>query len=172
MGKKGAAYPGPKLLAVRENHRHRTPHRWEAMPGRGRPPSTNEWSRERDQRRREAEFTKVAPDGVLRGPELPEGVWHPRTVEWWDTWRRSPMAATFIEGDWSFLLDTAMLHNEMWNGETKHAAEIRLRVGKLAGTPEDRLRLRVQIDTEVAQVTKPARMTDDRRERLLSIVEG
>jgi len=82
------------------------------------------------------------------------------------------MAATFIEADWSFLLDTAMLHSEMWNGETKHAAEIRLRVGKLAGTPEDRLRLRVQVDTEVAEVAKPARMTDDRRERLLSIVEG
>lgn len=141
------------------------------MPGRGPAPKA-ERSRPNDTARREAEFTKVAADGVVRGPELPEGVWHPRTVEWWETWRRSPMAATFIEGDWSFLLDTAMLHTEMWNGETKHAAEIRLRVGKLAGTPEDRLRLRVQVDTEVAKVAKPARMTDDRRERLLSIVEG
>ena len=141
------------------------------MPGRGPAPKA-ERSRPNDTARRAAEFTKVATDGVVRGPELPEGVWHPRTVEWWETWRRSPMAATFIEADWSFLLDTAMLHSEMWNGETKHAAEIRLRVGKLAGTPEDRLRLRVQVDTEVAQVAKPERMTDDRRERLLSIVEG
>jgi hypothetical protein len=82
------------------------------------------------------------------------------------------MAATFIDADWSFLLDTAMLHSQMWQGETKHAAEIRLRVGKLAGTPEDRLRLRMEVDTEAEQVRKPNRMSKARRDRLLSIVEG
>jgi hypothetical protein len=141
------------------------------MAGRGRPPQMKQ-GRERDERRRAAEFTKLAPTDQLHGPDLPEGKWHARTIEWWATWRRSPMAATFIESDWSFLLDTAMLHSEMWNGETKHAAEIRLRVGKLAGTPEDRLRLRMEVDTEAEQVRKPNRMSKARRERLLSIVEG
>ena len=106
------------------------------MAGRGRAPQMQQ-SRERDERRRAAEFTPLVADGTLRGPDLPDGDWHPRTLDWWQTWRASPMAATFIDADWSFLLDTAMLHSQMWQGESKHAAEIRLRVGKLAGTPED-----------------------------------
>jgi hypothetical protein len=59
----------------------------------------------------------------------------------------------------------------MWNGEAKHAAEIRLRVGKLAGTPEDRLRLRIEVDTEVADSVKPVRMSKARKDRLLSLVD-
>jgi len=127
--------------------------------------------RERDERRRQSEFTKVAEDGQLRGPELPDYTWHERTVAWYETWRRSAMAATFIDADWDFLIDTAMLHTEMWNGSPGLAAEIRLRVGKLAGTPEDRLRLRIEVDTEAKQVPKRQRMSKDRRERLLSLVE-
>lgn len=140
------------------------------MPGRG-PAPKPERSRPNDTARRQSEFTKVAADGQLRGPELPDFPWHERTVAWFDTWRRSPMAATFIDGDWDFLIDTAMLHSEMWNGNPGLAAEIRLRVGKLAGTPEDRLRLRIEVDTEAQQAPKRQRMSKDRRERLLSIVE-
>jgi hypothetical protein len=141
------------------------------MAGRGAPPAAKPWGRERDERRRRAQFTTIADDGVVRGPELPDGDWHPRTVDWWQTWRRSPMAVTFIDGDWSFLLDTAMLHSEMWKGSPGLAAEIRLRVGKLAGTPEDRLRLKLEIERESKQAAQPGRMTSDRRERLLSIVD-
>ena len=141
------------------------------MPGRG-PAPKKERTRPNDTARRSAEFTALPDDGELRGPDLPDGDWHPRTLDWWQTWRKSPMAATLIDADWSFLLDTAMLHSEMWQGETKHAAEIRLRVGKLAGTPEDRLRLRMEVDTEAEQVRKPNRMSKARRDRLLSIVEG
>jgi hypothetical protein len=141
------------------------------MPGRG-PAPKKERTRPNDTARREAEFTKLPATGELRGPDLPDGDWHPRTLDWWQTWRKSPMAATFIDADWSFLLDTAMLHSQMWQGETKHAAEIRLRVGKLAGTPEDRLRLRMEVDTEAEQVRQPNRMSKARRDRLLSIVEG
>ena len=140
------------------------------MPGRGPAPKA-ERSRPNDTARRQAEFTKVAADGQLRGPDLPDFSWHDRTVAWFDTWRRSPMAATFIAADWDFLIDTAMLHTEMWNGNPGLAAEIRLRVGKLAGTPEDRLRLRIEVDTEAQQAPKRQRMSKDRRERLLSIVE-
>ena len=141
------------------------------MPGRG-PAPKPERSRPNDTARRKAEFTKVADDGQVRGPELPDYAWHERTVAWYATWRRSPMAATFIDADWDFLIDTAMLHTEMWNGSPGLAAEIRLRVGKLAGTPEDRLRLRIEVDAEAEQVQRTERMTADRRERLLSIVEG
>ena len=141
------------------------------MPGRGPAPKA-ERSRPNDTARRKSEFTRVSEDGQVRGPELPAFAWHERTVAWYDTWRRSPMAATFIDADWDFLIDTAMLHTEMWNGSPGLAAEIRLRVGKLAGTPEDRLRLRIEVDREVEQAPKLARMSADRRERLLSIVEG
>ena len=141
------------------------------MPGRGPAPKA-ERSRPNDTARRKAEFTKVADDGQVRGPDLPDYAWHERTVAWYDTWRRSPMAATFIEADWDFLIDTAMLHTEMWNGSPGLAAEIRLRVGKLAGTPEDRLRLRIEVDTEVKQVAQVTTMSDDRKQRLVAIVNG
>ena len=139
------------------------------MPGRGPAPKA-ERSRPNDTARRKAEFTKVADDGQVRGPELPDYAWHERTVAWYETWRRSPMAVTFIDADWDFLIDTAMLHTEMWNGSPGLAAEIRLRVGKLAGTPEDRLRLRLEVETESKQVAQVTSMSRDRKQRLVAIV--
>ena len=139
------------------------------MAGRGPAPKA-ERSRPNDTARRQAEFTKVADDGQVRGPDLPEFAWHERTVAWYETWRRSPMAQTFLDADWDFLIDTAMLHTEMWNGSSGLAAEIRLRVGKLAGTPEDRMRLRLQVDTEAKEAAAPRPMNNDRRARLVAIV--
>ena len=139
------------------------------MAGRG-PAPKSERSRPNDTARRQSEFTKVNDDGVTRGPDLPDFTWHPRTLDWYETWQRSPMAQTFIAADWDFLIDTAMLHSEMWNGNPGLAAEIRLRVGKLAGTPEDRLRLRIQVETEAKEASTPRTMSDDRRARLVSIV--
>lgn len=108
-------------------------------------------------RRRNADpkpTTTIADDEVVRGPELPEGVlpdeesWHPRTVMWWETWRRSPQAQTFGETDWDFLLDTALMHHVMWTkGRWEFASELRLRAAKFGATPEDRLRLRIEIET-------------------------
>ena len=139
------------------------------MAGRGPAPKA-ERSRPNDTARRKAEFTKVADDGQVRGPELPDFAWHERTVAWYETWRRSPMAATFIDADWDFLIDTAMLHTEMWNGSSGLAAEIRLRVGKLAGTPEDRMRLRLEVEKEATEAKKPRAMNTDRKARLVAIV--
>lgn len=86
-------------------------------------------------------------------PELPDlGVdndgipieWHPRTVDWWETWKRSELAKDFTASDWSFLLDTALMHHAMWSrGQWTLAAEVRLRVAKFGATPEDRARLRI-----------------------------
>ena len=139
------------------------------MAGRGPAPKA-ERSRSNDTARRKAEFTKVTDDGQVRGPDLPDFAWHERTVAWYETWRRSPMAVTFIDADWDFLIDTAMLHTEMWNGSPGLAAEIRLRVGKLAGTPEDRMRLRLEVEKEVTEAKQPRAMNSDRRARLVSIV--
>lgn len=139
------------------------------MAGRGPAPKA-ERQRPSDTKARTSEMTKLATDQQLRGPDLPEGEWHQRTVDWFSNWRRSAVAQTFVDTDWDFLIDTAVLHSEMWNGNLGHAAELRLRVGKLAGTPEDRLRMRITIDKEEQQAATARSMTDDRKARLLAIV--
>jgi hypothetical protein len=106
----------------------------------------------------------VEADDELRGPPLPEDAlpepWHPRTLAWWDTWRRSAQATTFIATDWDFLLDTALMHHTMWSkGRWEFASELRLRAAKFGATPEDRARLRMQVTatpTATAAEDKPA----------------
>lgn len=97
--------------------------------------------------------TVVAADDELRGEPLPvdalgEGEeWHPRTMAWWHTWRSSPQAQTFTATDWDFLLDTALMHHTMWSkGRWEFASELRLRAAKFGATPEDRARLRIQVE--------------------------
>jgi hypothetical protein len=142
------------------------------MAGRGPAPKPVLQRESRTQARNDA-ATKLAADGELRGPELPEGDWHPRTVVWWDTWRRSAQAQVLTPTDWDVLMETALLHTELWNGDTKAAAELRLRVAKFGATVEDRLRLKMQVDAEVKQAAPaaPARKTD-RRKRLLKAVSN
>jgi len=109
-------------------------------------------------------LTTLAEDDELRGPYLPIDVlpdheqWHARTRAWWDTWRRSPQAQTFTATDWDFLIDTALMHHTMWSkGRWEFASELRLRAAKFGATPEDRMRLRMQVTGPVAQSEeKPA----------------
>lgn len=118
------------------------------MAGKGPAPADEKVRRNKDA----VPTAEVAHDDQLRGPELPDGVlpleesWHPQTVRWWNTWRRSPQAALFLETDWDFLLDTAAMHHAMW---TRHrwdfASEVRLRTAKFGATVDDRARLRMKI---------------------------
>jgi hypothetical protein len=150
------------------------------MAGRGFAPKEMR-SRARDSRARDAELNRVEDDGEVRGPELPEGVlpdqesWHLRTVQWWETWRRSPQAQTFIATDWDFLLDTALLHHVMWTkGRWEFASEVRLRAAKYGATPEDRMRLKLKIDAPGASAPAPPetpRSTSDRRKNLRIVSE-
>lgn len=80
-------------------------------------------------------------------------VWPAITRSWWKMWKDSPLSAEFTASDWSFLLDTAVLHARYWQGDLKVAGELRLRVAKFGATPEDRLRLR--IDTEPPKPEEP-----------------
>lgn len=101
----------------------------------------------------------LVSDGKLRGPALPRGImkdragkaiaWHPATVKWWNSWRKSPQAIRMMTGpDWDYLLDTARIHHEFWtSGRWELAAELRLRAAKFGATPEDRARLGVEIGT-------------------------
>lgn len=121
------------------------------MAGRGPAPGTGK--KDPAQRRRrnvDPAVTAVEGDNRVRGPRLPDDVldepWHPRTKAWWDTWRRSPMAKSFTGTDWDFLLDTALMHHTMWSRQRwEFAAELRLRSAKFGATPEDRMRLKIEV---------------------------
>lgn len=148
------------------------------MSGRGMAPKETR-SRPRDAKRRDAELNTVEVDGELRGPALPEGVlddesWHPRTVQWWTTWRRSAQAQTFTETDWDFLLDTALMHHTMWAKKRwEFAAELRLRAAKFGATPEDRMRLKLKIETPgVEKPTEAPRGVASRRQALRIVDEA
>lgn len=121
------------------------------MAGRGAAPTKDRSQRVRPNKD-VPETVVVEPDEQLRGPELPDDAlpkgesWHQRTREWWGTWRRSAQAQHFLETDWDFLLDTALMHHTMWSqGRWEFASELRLRAAKFGATPEDRMRLRLQV---------------------------
>ncbi len=111
----------------------------------------------RARRNKDQVETKVLPAvGVIEQPPLPDSIaWHPRTVEWWEAWGRAPQAlgGMFADSDWSFLMDTALIHHEVWtNGDLRLMPELRLREAKFGVTMEDRLRLRITFaDAEVAE---------------------
>ncbi|CAM5724314.1 Terminase small subunit OS=Streptomyces microflavus OX=1919 GN=Smic_81370 PE=4 SV=1 [Streptomyces microflavus] len=78
------------------------------------------------------------------------------TLAWWNEWRTSPQAQTFTGTDWSFLVDTALMHHSMWDkGQWTLAAEVRLRAAKFGATPEDRARLKLKVDEPTAAPQRP-----------------
>lgn len=143
------------------------------MGGRGPAPKP---AATRVRRNKEEPPTKVTADGRLRGPALPKNVladgesWHPMTVQWWSNWRRSAQAVTFTATDWDTLLDTALMHTMMWSkGRWDFASEVRLRSAKFGATPEDRLRLKMEVTAPPAAPRQSSKVTDisSRRARLL-----
>lgn len=97
--------------------------------------------------------------------ELVDFTWPARTREWWQMWADSPLSAEFTSTDWSELLDTAMLHARFWRGDTKLAAELRLRVAKFGATPEDRARLRITFAQADDAESKPRARSSSRERR-------
>jgi hypothetical protein len=74
---------------------------------------------------------------------MPDGSdWPEQTIKWWRMWADDPRTADYHATDWAMLLDTAVLHGLYWRGNTKVAAELRLRVAKHGATPLDKTRLR------------------------------
>lgn len=133
-------------------------------------PPSNGYEKPDDQRVRRNEPrirpSEITADGVLRGPELPECPdkegWCPRTLEWYDTWRRSPNAQLFAETDWESLLECCIIHNRIWNPNrtagrtggrvgdvnlTSLMGELRRRVGVWGATHYDRVQLKLSITT-------------------------
>lgn len=124
--------------------------------------------------------TTLRAEGTVKAPALPArdpfGLPFPEaTKKWWSTWKAAPQAETFSSTDWSFLLDTAVLHAALWRGDTKAAPELRLRVAKFGATLEDRARLRMVFAQADITEAKGKRATAGARERYgkgLTVVEG
>lgn len=131
------------------------------MAGRG--PAPKDPSK-RARRNKEPAPLKVLPAVVVEQPKLPtiyvDAVdengnpckrrfhWPKITRQWWRMWADSPLSRDYTDTDWSFLLDTALIHARYWaTGNTGLAAELRLRVAKFGATPEDRARLRITFAT-------------------------
>jgi len=139
------------------------------MAGRG--PAPKDPAKRRWRNASEPE-TVIVPDDELRGPELPDGVLgdedgvpverHPMAQLWWESWRRSPMAQTFGETDWLFLIDTALMHHTMWaKGRWGFASEVRPRAAKFGATPEDRARLKLKVDDPATRPQTRAQRHDN-----------
>lgn len=114
------------------------------MPGRGPVPAEKKRRRNVDTF---AENTRsVVDDGVARGPEADED-WSPFVRGWWETWRRSPQAQTFVVTDWQRLRMLAPLVEAYVSGDLKVMTEIRLNESLLGATHADRLRNRVRVES-------------------------
>lgn len=143
------------------------------MAGRGPAPKD---PAQRRRRNKAESVTELTPVNVMQGPELPDDFeWPAATRTWWDTWRRSAQAQTFVETDWSFLLDTAVMHAEYWLGNRALAGELRLRVAKFGATPEDRARLRLSVGEPKPGAKGPVKGLQqkggaERQQRLLKVV--
>jgi hypothetical protein len=104
--------------------------------------------------------------------ELVEFVWPAVTQHWWAMWRESPLSSEFTASDWSFLLDTALLHAKFWSGSSSAGAELRLRVAKFGATPEDRARLRIQFaQADEADAKRPEKRAGGSRREGLRLAE-
>jgi len=131
------------------------------MAGNGPLPSAQR-QRERDSKRRDRDMTTVKPDGKLRGPELPDDHGYgPRTVAWYDVWRRSPQAQVFEDTDWLALeLILPLVDKHFLVPSAAAASEIRLVTAALGGTHADRLRLaKIRVEHDDIEAGEDAKVT-------------
>lgn len=115
------------------------------MAGHGPPPKNPS---QRARRNKDPQPLRVLIEEPATQPSLPDvqpdgEPWPTPTVAWWRMWRESALSSEFTSSDWSYLLDTAILHAQLWTGKATVAAELRLRVAQFGATPADRARLRI-----------------------------
>jgi hypothetical protein len=133
-------------------------------------------------RRRNADSvaTTVLPADGPPGttPDLPGGHdYDTRTLAWYETWRHSPQAATFLATDWQRLHMLAQLVEQYWAEPKKDLlSEIRLNEASLGGTAADRIRLRWTVaepdDTPHSKRPAARKAAASRRDRVLRVVDG
>lgn len=108
-------------------------------------------------------------------PDLtPEGEeWSQATRDWWATLGDYPLAVDWTAVEWSYHMDTAVVHHKFWTGGgVPYAAELRLRLAKIGATAEDRARLRITFAQADQAEAKPSTPVQSARERFsgLSVI--
>lgn len=145
------------------------------MPYRGSPPKSEADRVNRIPKKYDKTTVKDDEGEILRGIDLPatapQGVkWCEQTKIWWEHWRRSPQAKLMGTTDWDFMLDCAVLHNDIWRprqvrggkldeglsptAKANYMAELRQRVAKFGATWEDRAKLQIEIETPQTEEAK------------------
>lgn len=115
--------------------------------------------------------TNLVDDGAKLGPELHELTgrqdWMPATKKWYETWRTSPQAKSFIDTDWQRLGLVAYLF-EQYIVEPKPTvlSEIRLNEERLGATVVDRQRARMQVEKTDKNATVLSIAGSSARERI------
>lgn len=95
--------------------------------------------------------TDLVDDGAKLGPELKDLTgrtnFPPMVLKWYDTWRTSPQAKSFIATDWQRLGMVAFIF-ELYLAEPKATllSEIRLNEERLGATIVDRQRARMNVE--------------------------
>ncbi|OKH95420.1 hypothetical protein AB852_00730 [Streptomyces uncialis] len=99
-------------------------------------------------RRNTHDHAQVLQDSPLEGRVLPKalGISTGGARRFWKTWATSPQTAGWAETDWAELEITTKLVDAFYQGDTRHASEIRMRTAKWGGTVEDRARLRMTLE--------------------------
>lgn len=119
-------------------------------------------------------------DGEVRGYELPahpEGKdWHPQTLKWWETWRKSPQAMYCIETDWESLFMGAIVHNRIMYGVSNTAlaaltGELRKREGMFGAALEDRIRLNMGEATQSQEVETQIKVEEGQSQQVINYFE-
>ncbi|MFE6379218.1 phage terminase small subunit [Streptomyces roseolus] len=138
----------------------------------GPPPSENRRRRNKDEA---AEFgASVQVDTELHGPELPHALLYgPRTLNWYETWRRAPQAGAFVPTDWQRLHMLAPLVDLFFlEPSVKLLSEIRLNESLLGATHADRLRARIKIEPQTSRPGAAQGVTSLETRRRRKIADG
>lgn len=88
-------------------------------------------------------------------PVLPDGVaWPTATYNWWRALRVMPHCLLWTDTDWQYAATTAWIHKQVWAGDFKLAAELRMRERSMGCTDEARRGLRIRyVEPELAALT-------------------
>jgi hypothetical protein len=126
-----------------------------------------------------AEWTEIEDtpnlDGLSR--ELPARDWHALTVGWWADVRVMPHTRLWQESDWRFALDTALIKDLFYLGQTRSGemVEMRRREDLMGLSREARRKLRIRyVEPRIETAAIEERGDDtavvniaDRRRRLM-----
>lgn len=112
-------------------------------------------------------------------PKLPTrargaGAWAAGTQRAWAGWWRDGASLHWTSADHESVVMLAFLVQAVWEGELKHAAEVRIRMDGLGLTPKGKrdLRLRVADSEPVIAPVAPVAELEDRRARRRAALAG